>query len=175
MKFTKAQILALVAPAVSIASGALAAWLFVHIHFLGIFHIHQSQAATDIASGAMFAITAGLVWLSHHQHFVPLTTARLAGGAPNKFTIAEVIAFLTPYASIAAGAVAAWLFVHVHFLGIFHFTQPGVAQTIASALVFGVSAVITWAAHNFHWLPLKLAPVVTVVGTAPHKPKPKVP
>lgn len=157
LSFSRAQILAFLSPAIAVGSAALAAWLFVHVHFLGIFHTSQSQVGTLIASGVTFAVTAVIVWVSHHQHFIPITVARLQGVAQaGKLTSTQIIAFVTPYISVLAGALGAWLFVHLHLLGVLHLPQSSITQTIASALVFAVTAGVTWAAHNLHWLPITM-------------------
>lgn len=153
--FNVQKALALLAPIVPIVSGALATWLFVHVQFLGIFHVDQSAVNADIAGGITFALTAGLVWLSTHLHTLPLVTAKVDAGIPaHKVTVQEILAFLAPYVAILAGAVTTWAFVHLHFLGVFHLDQGSVASTIAAAISFGVSAVIVWAAHNLHFLPI---------------------
>lgn len=159
ISFSRAQILAFLSPAVAVGSAALAAWLFVHLHFLGIFHTSQSQVATLIASGVTFAVTAALVWFSHHENFIPITAARLLapGKAANKsLTVSQIVTFVLPYISVIAGALGAWLLVHVHLLGVLHLPQSSIVQTIASALVFAVTSAVTWAAHHFHWLPIAM-------------------
>jgi hypothetical protein len=150
----KAKILAFLQPLISVLSGAAAAWLFVHYNFLSAFTT-RSDIAEEISGGVVFAITAGLSWLSQHQHLMPVTSALRAGilPPPLTFTAAELVAFLTPYISAFAGVLAAALFVHVHFLGFLHIGQRGVASAIASALVFAVTAVLTWLSGTLHVLP----------------------
>lgn len=70
---------------------------------------------------------------------------------------ATVIAFLTPYISIASGLLVSWLFVHFHWLGVFHVTKDAAASTIASSVVFIVTSGLAYAAAHFHWLPVVIA------------------
>lgn len=61
------RIIAFVGPYVSLASGAAVSWLFVHAHFLALFHLNSTGLATSITQGAILALTAGLTWLGQQQ------------------------------------------------------------------------------------------------------------
>jgi hypothetical protein len=76
---------------------------------------------------------------------------------PFKIKIPAILAFIAPYLSVASGAIAAWLLVHVHILGIFHVGRAGVQQAIYGAVVFGITSILTYLAAHFHWLPLVTA------------------
>jgi hypothetical protein len=56
------RIIAFLGPYVAVVAGALASWLLVHVHALGLFKIGHDQLATAIAQGAVFLLTAGLSW-----------------------------------------------------------------------------------------------------------------
>lgn len=73
------------------------------------------------------------------------------------FTKTQILAFLAPYIALASGLLAAWLFVHFHLLGVWHITQSAVAQAISGIAVFGITALLTFLGHHFHWLPLAKA------------------
>jgi hypothetical protein len=81
-------------------------------------------------------------------------------------SIAVVVAILVPYINIAAGLLAAWLFVHLHWLGTFNVTQSQVAKAISGSVVFAVVSGLGYAAAHYHWLPVviqKLEPNLTPV------------
>jgi len=63
----------------------------------------------------------------------------------------RIVAFLGPYLAIAAGAIADWLFVHVHFLANFHVQANQIANAIAQAAVFGLTALVVWLGQQ-KWL-----------------------
>jgi hypothetical protein len=167
VSITKVRILAFLQPFISVGSGALAAWLFVHVHVLGVFNVSQSDVAADIAYGTVFLVTAGLTWLGQHEHLVPITSAMRRGlTIPKGFTEAEVVAFMAPYISTVAGMLTAWLFVHVHFLATFHVGATGVTSAVAGAVVFATTAILTELSAQFHILP-SLYPRSTLGGLAP--------
>ena len=70
---------------------------------------------------------------------------------PTWLTPNRIVAFLGPYVAIASGAIADWLLVHVHFLGLFHVGHSQVAGIIAQVAVFGLTALATLVLHN-KWL-----------------------
>lgn len=45
--------------------------------------------------------------------------------------------------NLAASSIATWLFVHVHFLGLFHMQHDGLSTAIAQGFVFLLTAVLT--------------------------------
>lgn len=61
------RIIAFVGPYVSLGAGALASWLLVHVHLLGLFHLQQDGLATGIAQGTVLILTAVLSWLGQQQ------------------------------------------------------------------------------------------------------------
>lgn len=63
----------------------------------------------------------------------------------------RIVAFLGPYIALTSGAVADWLLVHVHLLGLFHFQHDGLATGIAQLIIFTLAAGITWLGHQT-WL-----------------------
>jgi hypothetical protein len=63
----------------------------------------------------------------------------------------RIVAFAGPYISVASGALASWLLVHVHLLGLFHVPPRGLATGIAQGAVFLLTALLTWAGHA-KWL-----------------------
>ena len=67
------------------------------------------------------------------------------------FPLNRVIAFAGPYVAIISGALADWLLVHVHFLGIFHTSKSSITTWLTQGLVFGLTAILTWAGHH-KWL-----------------------
>lgn len=67
------------------------------------------------------------------------------------FPINRVVTIAAPIISTLAGSIAAWLLVHVHFLGLFHFTQGQLSTGVAQLIVFGLVAALTYAAHH-KWL-----------------------
>lgn len=68
--------------------------------------------------------------------------------------ISVILGLVAPYLSILSGLIAAWLFVHIHILGIFHIGQSGVQQAIFGGVVFGLTSLLTYAAAHWHWLPV---------------------
>lgn len=154
INYTKAQIMAWLAPVVALVAGGLASWLFVHVQFLGIFHVTEGSAAQLIASGITFVVGAGLTWATIHLHVLDGAISNMRAGE-KAISGQELLAMLTPVISVVAGALASWALVHLHWLGFFHTTQETLVQTIASALTFVVGAAITWAAANLHVLPIR--------------------
>jgi hypothetical protein len=69
----------------------------------------------------------------------------------SRLPLNRVVAFAGPYISIASGAVASWLLVHVHLLGLFHLQKDGLATGIAQGVVFALTALLAWAGHS-KWL-----------------------
>lgn len=150
-QLSKTDILAAVAPLIAVASGAVATWLLVHVHVLNVFVSGHNQLARLIASAVTFALTAGLVWLSTHEHILPISSMKEAQGADAPIPvppIKQLMALLAPYISIAVGTLAAWLEIKLHFLATFHIDQTELTQVIGAAVVFIVTAVITWLAHH---------------------------
>ena len=64
--------------------------------------------------------------------------------------IDRIVAFLTPYIAVLSGAVADWLFVHIHFLGDFR-DRNQVVMGITQFVVWGLTAVLVWAGSS-NWL-----------------------
>lgn len=63
----------------------------------------------------------------------------------------RIVAFAGPYIAVLAGALADWLFVNLNFLSNFHIGQNDLAQAIAQAIVFGITALIVWLGQQ-KWL-----------------------
>lgn len=63
----------------------------------------------------------------------------------------RIVAFIGPYVSIVAGALATWLLTKVHVLSMFDLGQAEVAQSITQVIIFGVTAGITWLGQH-KWL-----------------------
>lgn len=63
----------------------------------------------------------------------------------------RLVAFAGPYISIAAGVLASWLLVHIHFLGLFHVQHDGLSTAIVQLVVFALTTGVTWAGHQ-KWL-----------------------
>jgi hypothetical protein len=61
-----------------------------------------------------------------------------------KIPLNRIVAFVYPYVSILAGAVADWLLVHVHLLGLFHTNRTAIASVITQVVVFALTAILTW-------------------------------
>lgn len=61
------RVVAFGGPYIAIASGAVADWLLVHVHFLALFHTTHTQLASAVTQVAVFATTAVLVWLGHQK------------------------------------------------------------------------------------------------------------
>lgn len=70
------------------------------------------------------------------------------------FSIKAILAFISPYIAVGSGLFVSWLFVHVHWLGVFHINQSSAARVVAGAVVFTVTSGLTYAAAHFHWLPI---------------------
>lgn len=72
------RIVTFVGPYISLGSGAVASWLFVHVHLLGLFHLNSTGLATGIAQGVVLLLTAGLTWLGQQQwlkgHHIEIAT-----------------------------------------------------------------------------------------------------
>ncbi len=79
------RIVAFVGPYVATLSGIAAAWLLVHVHFLGLFHLQQDGLATGIAQGVIFLLVTLITWLSHqkwltgHQKWEAITSGQNSG------------------------------------------------------------------------------------------------
>jgi hypothetical protein len=69
----------------------------------------------------------------------------------SRFPLNRIIAFFGPYISIVAGALASWLLVHVHVLGLFHLQHDGLSTAIAQGTVFLLTALLSWAGSS-KWL-----------------------
>lgn len=65
--------------------------------------------------------------------------------------INRIVAFAGPYIAIVSGALADWLLVHVHLLGIFHTTKTATASMLTQGIVFSLTAILVWAGHH-KWL-----------------------
>jgi ABC-type uncharacterized transport system permease subunit len=72
---------------------------------------------------------------------------------PTLFGIAlnRLVAFVGPYIAIGAGIIATWLTNHVHILATFHVAGNEIANAVAQALVFGLSALVVWLGQQ-KWL-----------------------
>jgi hypothetical protein len=69
----------------------------------------------------------------------------------NKLPVNRIVAFAGPYIAVVSGALADWLLVHVHFLGIFHTTKTSIASMLTQGLVFALTSILVWAGHH-KWL-----------------------
>jgi len=69
----------------------------------------------------------------------------------SKVPLNRIVAFAGPYIAVLSGAIADWLVVHVHLLGLFHTSQTAIAGTLTQVVVFGLTALLTWAGHH-KWL-----------------------
>jgi hypothetical protein len=69
----------------------------------------------------------------------------------NEFPINRIVAFAGPYVAIVSGALADWLIVHVHILGLFHTSQTAISGAVTQIIVFGITALLVWAGHQ-KWL-----------------------
>jgi hypothetical protein len=69
----------------------------------------------------------------------------------DKFPINRIVAFAGPYIAVISGALADWLIVHVHLLGLFHTSQTALSGAITQVVVFGITALLVWAGHQ-KWL-----------------------
>lgn len=149
MKLTRSEILTVLGPVIAVVSGGLATWLLVHVAVLHVFVSSQSSLARLIASAVTFALTAALVWLSTHEHWVPITTMKMNATAPIPVPpIKQIMALLAPYISVVVGTLAAWLAVKIHVLATFHIDQTQISQVVGAAVVFIVTTTITWLAHH---------------------------
>lgn len=61
------RVVAFLGPYVAVASGAVADWLLVHVHFLALFHTTHNQIASAISQVLVFGITTLVVWLGHQK------------------------------------------------------------------------------------------------------------
>jgi hypothetical protein len=48
-------------------AGVAATWLFVHVHFLALFHITAASVAGELVQLGVWGITTGLSWLTTHN------------------------------------------------------------------------------------------------------------
>lgn len=72
---------------------------------------------------------------------------------PTFFGIAlnRLVAFVGPYIAIVSGIIATWLTNKVHILATFHVAGNDIANAVAQALVFGLSALVVWLGQQ-KWL-----------------------
>jgi hypothetical protein len=68
-----------------------------------------------------------------------------------KVPINRIVSFAGPYIAVISGAVANWLFVHVHFLATFHIKQTAVSSALTQLGVFALTALLVWAGQ-LKWL-----------------------
>jgi len=61
------RLVAFAGPYISIAAGAITAWLLAKVNITGIPGLDQDNLTTGIAGGLTFALTAGLSWLGQQQ------------------------------------------------------------------------------------------------------------
>jgi hypothetical protein len=74
----------------------------------------------------------------------PPTTEPVAVRQPREpLPVNRIIAFLGPYIAVFAGAVADWLFVHVHFLANFH-NHSAVAGWVSQVTVWALTSLLVW-------------------------------
>jgi hypothetical protein len=58
---------------INLAASSVATWLFVHVHFLGLFHVQHDGLSTAVAQGFVFLLTAVLTdrglaqWVKGHH------------------------------------------------------------------------------------------------------------
>lgn len=69
----------------------------------------------------------------------------------SNFPINRIVAFAGPYIAVISGALADWLIVHVHILGLFHTSQTAISGVITQVIVFGITALLVWLGHQ-KWL-----------------------
>lgn len=73
------RILTFAGPYISLGSGAVASWLLVHVHLLGLFHFQRDGLATGITQGVVLLLTAALSWLGQRAwikgHHIELEAA----------------------------------------------------------------------------------------------------
>lgn len=50
-----------------VVAGAAATWLVVHIHLLALFHVSANSVAGALTQLGVYAISAGLTWLTSHH------------------------------------------------------------------------------------------------------------
>jgi hypothetical protein len=65
--FSLNRIVAFGGPYIAVASGAVADWLLVHVHFLSLFHTTRTTLAGAITQVVVFGVTATLTWLGHQK------------------------------------------------------------------------------------------------------------
>lgn len=63
----------------------------------------------------------------------------------------RLVAFAGPYIAIVSGILATWLTNKVHILATFHVAGNDIANAVAQALVFGLSALVVWLGQQ-KWL-----------------------
>jgi hypothetical protein len=63
----------------------------------------------------------------------------------------RIIAFAGPYIAVLSGAIADWLLVHLNFLANFHVGNGDLANAVAQAIVFGITALVVWLGQQ-KWL-----------------------
>ena len=69
----------------------------------------------------------------------------------SKLPLNRIVAFAGPYIAVVSGALADWLIVHVHLLGLFHTSKTAVTGVITQATVFGLTSLLVWLGHQ-KWL-----------------------
>jgi hypothetical protein len=93
-------LLTFLTPYISAGSGAIAAWILVKLHVLGIIHLTNDQLAKAIASLVIFAITSGLTYLTAHTKLLPLlekwVELDIIGGLPQKPLVSSGITAPSP-------------------------------------------------------------------------------
>lgn len=61
------RLVAFLGPYIAIASGAISTWLLVHVHFLALFHVTQTQVGSAISQVLVFGVTTTVTWLGHQK------------------------------------------------------------------------------------------------------------
>jgi len=67
MKLPINRVVAFLGPYIAVISGAVADWLLVHVHVLGLFHTSKTAVTGIVTQGVVFILTAGLVWLGQQK------------------------------------------------------------------------------------------------------------
>lgn len=66
---------------IPVLAGAAATWLFVHVHFLALFHIEVSSIANLISQLGVYAVTLAVTWLTQHNILKGLYAPAAKAGA----------------------------------------------------------------------------------------------
>lgn len=61
------RIIAFAGPYISILSGAIVNWVYVHLHFLSGFHTQQSSITKWLSQALVFGLTTLIVWAGHQK------------------------------------------------------------------------------------------------------------